>query len=160
MTSPHVLSRADFVAALSDGAGAGPVAAHLAPIFDAHTAIAVERRFPHHRVMMWIAPTVTVIATGDDPVTVTRIRAANTLLAVLDSIDLRPRGAQRRGSWWQVRITSDDDRHRIEGYDRSPGPTWLVTDGPGTTTVRRATLDEVVRTVCDALDDDRNACSL
>lgn len=124
----------------------------MAPVFEAHTAIAVERRSHRRRVAMWVGLERTVLACGDDPVTIRGIRAANTPLAVLDSLDLRRDGEGRCGSWWQVRITTNDIHHRIEGYDRSPGPTWLVVDEPGVTHVRRASIRHVAAAICTALE--------
>lgn len=160
MNQPLVLPRAEFIEALGDPAAAGSVGSRLAPILEAHTAIAVERRSEQRRTMLWIGATLTVVATGDDPVTVTHIRAANTPLAVLDSIGLRPQGRARCASWWQIRIAANTEHRCIEGYDRSPGPTWLVVDEPTTTSVRRATINDVVATICDALARDRDAFAL
>lgn len=151
MTAPLVLPRTAFLDALADRSTEGPVGSRLAPIFEAGTAIAIARC--SNRVAMWVDRERTVVATGDDPVTITAIKAVNTTLAVIDSIDLRRGGGVRTGSWWQIRIATSDKQHRIEGYDRSPGPTWLVVDAPHATRVRPATIPQVASTICRAVEE-------
>ena len=141
-----VVSRAALVDALS-GHTTTTLAGQLTGVLPARASVVVRSDRSRTPWMMWMGDSHALVATGDDPVALGRIRLGGAGLAVLDALDMRRGGEVRAGSWWEVRIASGDHTDRIGGFDRSPCGTWLVRDSDAATRVEPATLSHIARTV-------------
>jgi hypothetical protein len=110
---------------------------------------------------LWIGVSHTTIVRGMDPVSMWRIRSANTPLALIDLLGLARDTGSRPTElpdlrWWRLdlhdgRPDDESDATTWELIDGSPGGSWFVIDDRDRTRVEPTSLAAILQRICDTV---------
>ncbi len=159
-----VVSRQEFLDLVSGSQApdSGHQEAACADIAESVATLTVTEPTSGDTATLWMGPAHTTVVSGDDPVTLHRIRTANTPFAVIgllglvrESVDDPSTAARMR--WWRIRRDGSAEIARAqpvrwEIIDRSPWGSWFVVDDGESTRVERTTVGAIVRLICETLE--------